>query len=182
MNEHQDGYAELEDASGLPRLRFVRRFRHPVDKVWRALTDTEELDHWFPTTIEGDRVDGAALRFRFRPQEFDNPPDEMHGEILVWQPCSVLVFTWSDHTLRFELVPEGDGSTLTFTDTFHELGIAARDGAGWHVCLDSLDLLLHEASHTSRQSVGWRERNAVYAERFGPEASSIGPPPGVPLS
>ena len=40
--------------------------------------------------------------------------------------------------LRFELEPDGSGSVLTLTVTFPEYGKAARDAAGWHVCLEQL--------------------------------------------
>ena len=46
---------------------------------------------------------------------------------------------WGQEILRFELQPDGeDGCVLLFTNTFDELGKAARDGAGWHSCLDLL--------------------------------------------
>ena len=47
-------------------------------------------------------------------------------------------FTWGTDRLRIELRADGAGTLLTLTDTFDELGKAARDGAGWHECLDRL--------------------------------------------
>jgi hypothetical protein len=35
----------LEDG---PRLRLERRYDHRVERVWRALTDSDQLDKWFP--------------------------------------------------------------------------------------------------------------------------------------
>jgi hypothetical protein len=77
---------------------------------------------------------------------------------------------------RLERDHDGDGTTLTFTATMEELGKAARDGAGWHACLDLLayDLAGERAPVTS--SDRWREVNRSYIDRFGPEASTIGPP------
>jgi len=57
---------QLEAGGDSWRLRFTRSLPHPPEKVWRALTEPEHLDAWFPTTIEGDRQAGAALRFRHR--------------------------------------------------------------------------------------------------------------------
>ncbi|UMG93452.1 SRPBCC domain-containing protein [Nocardioides sp. TF02-7] len=34
-------------------LRFERRLAHPPEKVWRALTESEHLRHWFPADIVG---------------------------------------------------------------------------------------------------------------------------------
>ena len=59
--------------------------------------------------------------------------------MITYDPPSVLEFRWGDNeTLRFELHPDGQGSVLTFLNTFDDLGKAARDAAGWHTCLDVL--------------------------------------------
>ena len=34
--------------NGEPELRFERRLRHPIERVWAALTDPRELAAWFP--------------------------------------------------------------------------------------------------------------------------------------
>jgi hypothetical protein len=88
----------------------------------------------------------------------------------------VLEYRWGDETLRFELEPNAEGTMLTFWNTFAEVGKAARDGAGWHACLDLLayDLAGDEPPWTS---VGrWRQVHPDYVERLGPEAATIGPP------
>ena len=53
--------------------------------------------------------------------------------MLRYEPPALLEFRWgNDETLRFELQADGDGSLLTFVNTFDELGKGARDAAGWH--------------------------------------------------
>lgn len=125
-------YGELDRSGGRATLRFTRRLAHPPAKVWRALTEPEHLAAWFPTTIDGERAAGAKLSFAFR--DMDMPA--LDGEMLVCDPPSLLELIWSDERLRFELTPDGDGTLLRFTASFDELGRAARDGAGWHACLD----------------------------------------------
>ena len=78
----------LEHINDRWQLRFRRELRHPPEKVWRALTEPQHLDVWFPTTVIGDRAAGAPLRFTFRGE--DLPPFD--GEMLVYEPCSVLEF------------------------------------------------------------------------------------------
>ena len=34
-------------------LTFTRRFDHPAEKVWRAVTEEEHLATWFPQKIKG---------------------------------------------------------------------------------------------------------------------------------
>ena len=171
--EHDSEYGELDRSQGRPTLRFTRRLAHPPEKVWRALTEPEHLAAWFPTTIDGELVAGAKLSFSFR--DLDIP--SMDGEMLACDPPSLLELNWSDERLRFELTPDGDGTLLRFTASFDELGKAARDGAGWHACLDLLacDLTGQPAPRDPGQR--WRQVHAVYVQRFGPEAATIGPPP-----
>jgi uncharacterized protein YndB with AHSA1/START domain len=124
------------DTSGArPMLRFERRIAHPIDAVWRTISEPAELAHWFPTEVRGDLTSaGAQLQFVF-PGE-----DEPHtGEVLEVDAPRVLAFTWFDDVLRFELEPAGDGATtLRFSHAIEEIDAAARTMAGWTMCLDRL--------------------------------------------
>jgi uncharacterized protein YndB with AHSA1/START domain len=165
---------ELEQVDRRWRLRFTRRLPHPPEKVWRALTEPDHIAAWFPTEVEGERRAGAPLRFVFRGGEGPT----MEGEMVTYDPPSVLELRWGEDTLRFELRADGDGTVLTFLDTFDDLGRAARDAAGWHVCLDALAADLDGDSQARGQMDRWREVHEGYLRRFGPEASTIGPPAG----
>ena len=50
----------LEQAGGLWRLRFARPLAYPPELAWRALTEPEQLQHWFPQRITGQWAAGAA--------------------------------------------------------------------------------------------------------------------------
>jgi uncharacterized protein YndB with AHSA1/START domain len=163
---------QLKQLEGRWQLRFSRKLEHPPDKVWRALVEPEHLEAWFPTTVEGDRADGAPLKFSFREDEV--PP--MNGEMITYEPHSLLEFKWSEDVLRFELQPVEDGTLLTLFDTFDELGKAARDAAGWHVCLDLLEGHIKGAAPPADQGSAWKGVHARYVELLGPEAATIGPP------
>ncbi len=165
----------LEQRDGRWQLRFRRKLPHPPEKVWRALTEPEHLAAWFPTDIEGERATGAALRFVFRNGEGPT----IDGEMLSYDPPSVLEFRWGGDELRFELQPDGAGSVLIFLNTFDELGKAARDAAGWHGCLDVLGYHLNDEEAPWTPTVRWQHVHQSYVERFGPDASSIGPPASV---
>ncbi len=51
-------------------------------------------------------------------------------------PCAATRGGPRTRRTRIELQADGAGTLLTLTDTFDDLGKAARDGAGWHECLD----------------------------------------------
>lgn len=162
---------QLVPIDGRWQLRFTRTLPHPPEKVWRALTEPEDLAAWFPTTIEGKRAAGAALRFVFPHGEGPT----LTGEIITYEPPTLLEYRWGEDTLRFEVRADGEGSVLTFLNTFGPLGRAARDAAGWHVCLDLLGNHLTGEDRDPR-SVQWEPVHTRYVERFGPDAATIGPP------
>ena len=62
--------------------------------------------------------------------------------MLAYEPPSVMEFRWGPDVVRLELHPIEDGTVLTLLDTLEERGKAARDGAGWHTCLDALERVL----------------------------------------
>jgi uncharacterized protein YndB with AHSA1/START domain len=170
---HQD-QGELERGEGKATLKFTRRLPHPPAQVWRALSEPEHLAAWFPTTIEGERTAGAPLRF----EHTANAAPPMDGEMLVFEPPSLMELQWGEEdTLRFELRQEGsDGCLLIFTATFDELGKAARDGAGWHACLDLLGYEIEGLDAPWSSADRWRQVRMSYIERFGADASRLGPP------
>jgi uncharacterized protein YndB with AHSA1/START domain len=167
------GYGVLERGEGTVTVRFTREFPHAPQKVWRALTEPEHLAAWFPTTIEGDlAAAGTPLRFSFRQVAIE----PMNGHAIACEPPKVLEYLWGDETLRFELRPAGSGTTLEFTATFAEIGKAARDAAGWHACLDDFGYSLDGRDAPVPSDVRWRQVNPRYVARFGPDASTEGPP------
>jgi uncharacterized protein YndB with AHSA1/START domain len=169
-------YGTIEQVDdGNWRLRFTRRLAHPQTKVWRAVTEPDQLAQWFPTTIEGERVTGAPLRFTL-PNDLGDPFD---GEMLAYDPESLIEFRWGPDVVRIELRPVAEGTELTLLDTLEERGKAARDGAGWHTCLDALEAALAGDENARAQMNTWAEVHPHYVESFGPEAATIGPPEGM---
>ncbi|MTD59041.1 SRPBCC family protein [Amycolatopsis pithecellobii] len=132
--------AEMITAGESTVLRFERRFAHPVAKVWRAITEPAQLAHWFPAAVETELKIGAPMTFTFPDAA---PIDgDRGGEILEIDPPKVYAFRWHKDVLRFELVPDGDGCILYFSQTLGggELGrlAAGRNAAGWDHCLAAL--------------------------------------------
>ena len=137
-----DDRPRYEDLAGHPVVRFERTLPHPVEAVWEAITDPAQLQEWFPTTVEFDRLQpGAAISFRFAQDAY--PP--MHGEMLeVAILPRRLSFTWGDDRLTFELEPGDDSAAcrLSFSVALDSADKAARDAAGWDQCLDMLGVVV----------------------------------------
>jgi|SRR6185437_8656116 len=125
-------YVELD---GRPAVRFQRSYDHPVERLWAAITDPDELPHWFPSKVAMKAEVGGAIEFT------DDPNVEPHyGTILVYEPPTRLAYTWGENELRFELEPIGDNRCqLTLIDVLPAQDVAARNAAGWTVCLAELD-------------------------------------------
>ncbi|HEX4220066.1 MAG TPA: SRPBCC family protein [Acidimicrobiales bacterium] len=166
---------ELEAKDNRWRLRFTRPLSQAPETVWRAITEPEHLEAWFPQRIRGGWSVGSTLHFESRHGEF--PPFD--GEVIAYEPESVVEFRWGTDIIRLEIVPSGSGCTLTLFDTIDDLGKAARDGAGWHVCLEALEQALASAEPPETVAGRWQVVHAGYVEKFGPEAATIGPPPGM---
>lgn len=159
--------ATLRTIDGQPVLRFERRLRHSPAKVWRAVSDPAEMGHWFPTAVEAELRPGAPMRFTFP----DDAPvaGDWEGEVLEVDPEKVYMFRWHTDVLRFELIPDGDGCRLVFTQTIGggavgRLG-AGRTAAGWDRCLDGLVARLDGT--TLPQEADWLAPMESYIEEFG---------------
>jgi uncharacterized protein YndB with AHSA1/START domain len=175
----------LVTIDGRPALRFERRYRHPIERVWRAVSDPGEMAHWFPSNVEGDRAVGAELAFvddaqraaareAGEPTRADGPM--FRGAVVSYDPPKVFSFTWGGELLRFELTPDGAGTVLVFTHYLSHRSVAARNGAGWHECLIALDRLLGEddadaAAEAAAEGgeADWRAVYDDYLDRMGPE-------------
>lgn len=162
---------------GTLRLRYERHLAHPPEAVWRALTESSNLRHWFPADIVGERAAGAAIRLPFWPEGAQESLDTLEkagvdtttmdldevlpGLIRTYEPPRLFEFVWGNpdgeaDVLRFELEPHDGGARLVFTTWPGEPGPLGHAGtaAGWHACLDALQSLLdhgtvEEPEHSS---------------------------------
>jgi uncharacterized protein YndB with AHSA1/START domain len=159
-------WATLDTIGGKAVLRFERRLAHPPEKVFKAISDPAELQHWFPATVETELRVGAPMTFTLQHMDADVPG----GEVLEIEPPKLLVYTWGDDVLRWEIVPEQDGCRLFFSHTLAPDGMsgglrgAARNAAGWDVCLSALVALLDGEAAPETE---WFPLFEGYVERFG---------------
>ena len=165
-------HGTYETIAGRPAVRFERRYPHPVDRVWRAVTEPAELAHWFPATVEVDLREGGAMSFAFPAGEME----PMEGRVTELDPPRRFGFLWGEEELRIELEPDGDGCRLRFTHLLSSREQAARDAAGWHVCLARLEELLSghagEAPGSDATSE-WTEAYEEYQRRGLPAGAPV---------
>ena len=136
-------------AGGTWTLRYVRHLQHPAAKVWRAITESEHLAAWFPADIVGDRQTGADVEMPFWPdvaERFEVAEPDTRGHIEVWDPPATFELLWEGERLRFDLEATDAGTTLTLAVVVQDPTIAVDAAAGYHVCLDRLQVLLDTGS------------------------------------
>lgn len=115
------------------------------------LTERDLLTKWFPSDVAGEWTPGAELRFLFDPAQSEGLDEaDLRGKVLSVEPPRLLEYAWGKSVLRFELVEEKDGCRLIFTQSFDDGSIAARNAAGWEMCLADL-----EAAFSGAEPAPW---------------------------
>lgn len=132
-----DGIVEMRGDRAA--LRFERHLAHPVEDVWAAITEPEQLAAWL-AAAEIELVEGGSVVLRWLNTDTEGNHAVARGTITRLEPPRLLEMDTDIHgTLRWHLIAEDDGCLLTFTATTaiaaHWLPIVL---AGWHAHLDFL--------------------------------------------
>jgi uncharacterized protein YndB with AHSA1/START domain len=122
---------------GRPTVRIERRYPHPIDKVWRAVTTPEHLGQWFPSPVELELRPGGSMRFA----AFEGEASAV-GTVETLEAPRRLTFTWGTDRLTFELAPDGDGTTFALTHSFDDRYGAPSFATGWELCVAALRSVL----------------------------------------
>ncbi len=141
-------HGTVETREGLTVIRFQRRLAHPVERVWQALTDPQELEAWL-AAAEVDLREGGTVRLRWLNTDSEGNKAQMTATITRLDPPHLIEYDGDIHgTLRWELRPEGSGSVLTFSSTLPALEgeMGHMVPSGWHIHLDFLEEALDGGS------------------------------------
>lgn len=117
-------------------LLFVCEYKHPVERVWRAVTESEAIAAWLmPNDFEP--VVGRKFQFRTKPQGgWDGIVD---CEVLRVDPPRELAYSWKgdalDTVLTISLEPIASGTRLRLAHSgfrgFKAVLISLLMGSGW---------------------------------------------------
>ena len=153
------------DDQGRYVIAWVRHLTHSPERVWRAITDQNEIGQWARGSWDFEPWVGGNIQLcldNSLPAE-DRVYDP--GLVIAYDPPKLLEFKVGayaadteqdgEHILRWSVQPEGDGCVLGFTDIF-EPGRRVRNGivCGWQFMLDQL------GAHLSSTGSDWGKRDA----------------------
>lgn len=140
------------------RIERERVLRHPVERVWAALTTAEGLSQWFGSVAEIDLRPGGRAYFRW-----DDLDEESVATITLVDPPHRLAFSWPIEGLAgedapqtlvtFTLEPVAEGTRLRlvesgFTQAAADVARAAHEAnsQGWTAELGDLEAYLDAAA------------------------------------
>lgn len=152
LNTTSKGTIAIEAKYGT--VKFKRQLSHPVEAVWKAITDSKEIFKWLPDykgVFEGHN--GGSI-------DLVNTVSGSHvtGDILVWDLHRAFEYEWHiapnqmfpngepESVIRWELKQDGDSNTDTlFIMTHSRLtkSTAQSFAPGWHAYLDRLEAVLN---------------------------------------
>src|SRR3954447_23807454 len=143
-------HGTLATVDGRPALRFERRLNHPIERVWRAISEPAELARWF-----------VVADVDWTPAEGEAVPE---GVVTAVQPPHRLEWTYQRQRFTFELSADGEATRLTFTHVFDpEAGPPWQHAAGWDGYFDRLEAHL-DGGFLSEEDAhrGFAERQERY--------------------
>ena len=119
---------------------------HPVEKVWRALTQGPLIEEWL---MKNDFQPVVGHTFQFRATPMPNWNGIIDSEVLVVEPNSRLSYSWGSMGLKsvvtWTLTPTKDGTHVRMEQTgFPSEESAYYKGAkyGWQKFIASLELVV----------------------------------------
>lgn len=139
--EPNDSIAAVET---IYRLDWERSYRQPLERVWNAISNAEEITAWmkFPTRLE-PRV-GGKVHIDFSSQ------GSLEGIVCNFEAPHLLIYTWGDSLVNWKLEGDAAEAKLHFSHVGVRPELLAGLGAGWHAFLDQLEDHLTGSSRPER--------------------------------
>ena len=117
-------------------LRFEVVYKHPIEKVWQALTDSKAIALWL---MENDFEPRLGHKFMFHSKPQPGWDGKSYCEVIELDPPRRLAYTWRggpiDTLLRITLEPVADGTRIVLEHSgfrgLKAVMVSFIMGAGW---------------------------------------------------
>ncbi|WP_203567313.1 SRPBCC domain-containing protein [Aestuariimicrobium ganziense] len=119
------------------RVRFVRLLPLNPDRLWWFVGDPEGLQEWFPAPVVSyESRAGGRICLSGDPYK----PDGSSGRVLVFEQGQRFAFEWGEDELELSVSQTSMGlAQLELVNRLSDRDGAARNAAGWDLCLDALE-------------------------------------------
>ena len=129
-----------------------RKFAHPPEKVWRALTQGALIEEWL---LKNDFQPLVGHRFKLRNEPMPQWDGVIDCKVLTIEPHKRLAYTWNalglESVVTFTLTPEPGGTLLRMEQAGFPQGrendrYVQGANYGWQKFLGNLDQVLAKLS------------------------------------
>jgi uncharacterized protein YndB with AHSA1/START domain len=153
----------------MKELHFERRYAHPIERVWDALTQPERLVAWLGEA-ELDLAEGGALKITWLNTDDEGNTAVYNARITRLEPPHVLEWDGDIHgRLLWELTADGDDATVVKLTNWTPApdGMGPKVAAGWDIHLDHLATALDGGAVDwehwyDEHYPAWQEKEARY--------------------
>ena len=156
---------ELAELTRCYTISFERRSKHPVEKLWRSITDPDQVSQWMQYPARIDLRVGGDYFLDFSRSSSEN----LDGVIVRVERERTLAYVWGVSVVEWKLESSDSGCRYTFVhhgmpprDVDDEEGVAA----GWHLWLDDLESHLDGAALGPEDPAAYAELRKPYRERI----------------
>lgn len=144
---------------------YERKSKHSADRLWRAITDPNEVGAWMGVAAKVDLEPGGAYHVDFG----GDGPNDLDGIIVRVEAGKKLGYVWGWSYVEWDITDGPDGCTYVFLQN----GLADRghdeEGlpAGWHEFFDRLDDHLDGVARTDDEHTArWEALKPAYREQL----------------
>ena len=137
-----------------PSLVISRTYPAPVERVFKAWTDANQLGQWFAPTDDYTTKANVDLRvgheYRISIAHKGGNVHNVLGIYRLIDPPRKLVYTWrweggpeTDTLVTVDFTPRGDSTEVTIThDQFLDVETRNKHNEGWSGCFNRLERFL----------------------------------------
>lgn len=152
--------AKLVEIEHATAVRFTRVFTVGDWALWKLLTERDLVKQWFPQEYTFEPWGGGEIQFHS-----DEAEGLEEGVIVQHEAPHHLVFTWGENEISYYVEPlDDDNVRFYLQDTLAHPNEAARNAAGWELCLADLERLTKGQTPALFDMDEWKRHYAAYQQ------------------
>jgi len=137
--------ARVTGGGNIRRIEVSRDLHAPIDRVWKALTESDQISQWWHTGII-DRQEGGRIALDMGENCEPGAPS-LDGVIKVFRPPHIFEFTWNESDkdtviVRFELLELTSETTRVTIISHADKASLLVVAVGWHEIIDRLSTFI----------------------------------------